>query len=416
MFDVEAPPPPTLAPEVFERLRKDFTEKGPGAAIDRLCAELRELGDYNALFYALLMKKRVELGVSPFPTGAAADLPKETHEDYEQAIREAGRLVGNLYLQQGDLPKAWFFFRMLDEPRPLVEAIDRYQTNAEQDPQPIIDIALYQMVHPKRGFDLVLDRYGICNAITTFSGQDWSRSPEGKQHAIAQLVRHLYDQLRERLRADLTARGDTVPEEASVREMIARRDDLFADDCYHIDTSHLSAVCQYSLELADGGPIGLARELCAYGERLSSTFKQEADPPFEETYRDYRILLDLFDRVNVEEGLEHFRNKIEPALAQGSTFPAEVYVNILLRIGRKREALEYAKKYLGDVNRQTVCPALYDLCQEMRDYEGLAESAKKRADGVNFIAGLIKAGKVFQSSTAPAAAAGSPAPGGSAPA
>src|SRR5262249_6091456 len=158
-----------------------------------------------------------------------------------------------------------------------------------------------------------------------------------------------------------------------------------------------------------------ARELCAYGERLSPTFKQEADPPFEESYRDYRILLDLFDRVDVEEGLEHFRNKIEPALVQGSTFPAEVYVNILLRIGRKREALEYAKKYLADVTRQTVCPAVYDLCQEMSDYEGLAESAKKRADGVSFLAGLIKAGKTHRSSTAPAAAAGSPAPGGSAP-
>jgi hypothetical protein len=394
MFDTdEMAPAPTLAPELFDQLRQDLEAKGPLAAVERLCQGLREIGDYNALFYALLMKKRVELGVSPFPTGAAADLPKETHDAYEQAIREAGRLVGNLYLEQGDLQKAWYFFRMLDEPAPVVAAIERFQPEPEADVHPVVEIALYQMVHPKKGFDLVLDRYGICSAITTFSGQDWSRSPEGKQHAIAQLVRHLYDQLRERLRADLAARGEKIPESASIHEMITGRDYLFEEGCYHIDTSHLSSVASYSLELADGGPIGLARELCEYGERLHDQFKQDSDPPFEDTYRDYRILLELFERVNVEEGLAHFRNKVEPGLAEGNTFPAEVYVNILLRLGRRGDAVEAAKKYLGEVNRQTVCPSVYELCHDASDFQGLADAARGRADGVNFLAGLIRARK-----------------------
>ena len=70
-----------------------------------------ELGDLDALFYALLMKKRVELGVSPFPTGAAAELPSATHEEYEKAIREAGRLVGGEFLKQHNLRKAWFYWQ-----------------------------------------------------------------------------------------------------------------------------------------------------------------------------------------------------------------------------------------------------------------------------------------------------------------
>jgi len=73
MFDPdELPPPPPLSPQTYDRLQKTLAEKGPKAAVDQLCADLRELGDFNALFYALLMKKRVELGVCPFPTGAAA--------------------------------------------------------------------------------------------------------------------------------------------------------------------------------------------------------------------------------------------------------------------------------------------------------------------------------------------------------
>src|SRR5262249_10577801 len=146
MFDTdEVAPPPTLAPELFDQLRADLDARGPAAAVDRLCAALRDLGDYNGLFYALLMKKRVDLGVSPFPTGASADLPPETHEAYEQAIREAGRLVGRLFLERGELQKAWFFFRMLDEPGPVVEAIDRFRADPEADVQPVVEIALYQM-------------------------------------------------------------------------------------------------------------------------------------------------------------------------------------------------------------------------------------------------------------------------------
>ena len=123
------------------------------------------------------MKKRIELGVSPFPTGSASELPASTHEDYENAIRDAGREVGKLYLDQGDIRKAWFYFNMLTEPETVQEYIEQYQFNPDQDCQPIIEIALYQGVHPTKGFDLVLERYGICNAITTYSGQDFSRFP-----------------------------------------------------------------------------------------------------------------------------------------------------------------------------------------------------------------------------------------------
>src|SRR4051794_32110557 len=63
MFDTEEQAPPTLEPAVFAELEKTLAAKGPAAAIDELCVKLRAAGDYNALFYALLMKKRLELGV-----------------------------------------------------------------------------------------------------------------------------------------------------------------------------------------------------------------------------------------------------------------------------------------------------------------------------------------------------------------
>jgi hypothetical protein len=390
MFDPdELPPPPTLSPETYGRLQSTLAEKGPAEAVDQLCADLRELGDLNALFYAMLMKKRVELGVSPFPTGAAAELPTATHDAYEESIREAGRLVGGEFLKQHDLRKAWFYFNMLGEPGPVREYLETAQLTDADDVQPLIEIGLYHGVHPTRGFDLVVERYGICNAITTYSGQDFSRNPGAKQHCIRALVRTLYDQLRERLKADVEGRGGTVPDGQTIGEIVKSHPELFDEGAYHIDTSHLSSVCQFALELEACPERTLARDLCAYGEKLSDSFKFAADPPFEKTYADYKVLLDVLDGVDVEAGLKHFRDKIEPAAAEGSTFPAEVNVNLLLKTDRKAEALAVAKKYLAGESRQLSCPGVYELCQQAGDFTGLAEAAKTRGDGVNFLAGLI---------------------------
>lgn len=390
MFDTdELPPPPTLSPEAYERLQKTLAAKGATAAVDQLCADLRDLGDLNALFYAMLMKKRVELGVTPFPTGAAAELPADTHAAYEQSIREAGRLVGGEFLKLHDLRKAWFYFNMLGETDPVREYIDKYLPGDADDVQPVIEVGLYHGVNPQKGFDLVIGRYGICNAITTYSGQDFSRNPEAKQHAIRALVRNLYDQLLERLKTDLESRGGKLPGESTVGGIVLAHPELTEEGAYHIDTSHLSSVVQFSLELDACPERKLARELCAYGERLSDTFKFASDPPFEKSYADYKILLDVLDGENVQGGLKHFRDKIEPAAAEGSTFPAEVFVNLLLKLDRKSEALAVAKKYLANENRQLSCPGVYELCQQAGDFSGLAEAARGRGDGVHFLAGLI---------------------------
>jgi hypothetical protein len=389
MFDTEEMAPPTLDPATFDRLQKTLATNGPAAAVDELCARLRELGDYNALFYALLMKKRVELGVSPFPTGSAAELPDTTHESYEEAIRDAGRLVGRLYLERGDPRRAWFFFNMLGEPGPMRDYIDAYRFDPDQDPQGVIEVALYHGVHPAKGFGLLLERYGICNAITTFGQQDFSRNPEARLECVRLLVRSLQEQLLERLKTDIAGRGEPAPDTDSIVELLKGRDFLFADDAYHIDTSHLSSVAQMSLELTGGPELEMAIGLCAYGERLAGHFRHDADPPFENTYADYKVLLQTLTGTDVEKGLKHFRDKIEPGIAEGNTFPAEVYVNLLLKLGRKDEARAAAKQYLAGEARQLTCPGVFELCQEARDFAGIADAAKHRADGVNYLAALI---------------------------
>ena len=93
----------------------------------------------------------------------------------------------------------------------------------------------------------------------------------------------------------------------------------------------------------------------------------------------------------VEEGLEHFRGKLETADPEEvGTYPAEVMVNLLLKLGRGREAVEVARKYLTQSEgRQLTCPNLNELCQRFGAYEALAEAAKQHGDLVHFLAGRI---------------------------
>src|SRR5438045_971929 len=100
------PPPPelimALEPTTLDELQQTLQTTGADAAIDRLCAELTSHGDFHALFYALLMKKRHQLGVSPLPTGNNQDiqsLPRATQEAFEDGIRDAARTAGRLCLE-----------------------------------------------------------------------------------------------------------------------------------------------------------------------------------------------------------------------------------------------------------------------------------------------------------------------------
>lgn len=375
--------------EQFQRLRETLTTAGPRAAVDKLCDDLRAAGDYHSLFYALLMKKRVELGVSPFPTGPSNDLPAEAHEPYEAAIRDAAREVGNIYLGQRDFAKAWGFFRLIGEPGPVKAALDAYEPGPDDDTYPVVDIAWHQQVHPQKGFDIYLTRHGICSTITMVGGSDLSAHPDLRTYCYAGLVRTLYQQLSERLTADLESRG--LPAGGTVAEML--RPELFGEDVYHVDVSHLSSVVQMALQLplTEKATLRQAFELSEYGAKLARQFQGDADPPFENTYDDYSVYLAILLGEDVDAGLSLFEVKIERELEEGNSFPAEVYINLLLKLDRKADALAAGRKYLSRLpdDRGLSCPPLLDLARQADDFAVLAETAEQKGDLVTYLAGLI---------------------------
>jgi hypothetical protein len=393
MTDESETETPRLDPAAFDRLKAALAAGGPAAAVEKLVADLRAAEDFQNLFYALLMKKRVELGVSPFPTGPSADLPPHTHEPYEQAIREAGREVGHALLERKRYAHAWGFFRMLGEPEPVRAALERYAPGPDDDVYPVIEIAWQNQVLPKKGFDLVLDRHGVCSAITMVSSSDMTGNADLRDYCVGRLVRALHAQLGERLRSDLAGRGATVPESATVAQIVEAHPELFAEDSYHIDTSHLSSVVQMSTYLPPGPENALARELCAYGRKLSPGLQGNNEAPFEENYDDYLAFLNVIAGEKVDEGLARFKAKAQREAAEGASYAAQVYVNLLLRADRPAEALAAAKQFLlTEDERNLICPGVSELAKKAGDFAAVAEAAKARNDPVAFLAGLI-AGK-----------------------
>jgi hypothetical protein len=384
----------TFDPALFDSLREALATKGPTAAVDQLCATLRESKDYAKLFYALLMKKRLEMGVTPIPTSSATTFSEAQQEEYEQAIRDACRVVGESFLKEHNIPAAFAYYRMIGEVKPIRDAIDSYVAGPDEDIQPVVEVAYAQGVHPRKGFDLILERYGICNAITTASGYDPGHGPEVRAHCVQRLVHALHDQLIERLRGAIEQQQGFPPSGRTIPVLLEGRDWLFADDMYFTDTSHLSSVVQMSIDLQDPDELRLARELCAYGKKLAPSLRYQGNPPFENIYDDVDVFLAILLGEEVDAGLEHFRAKITGDPDGPDYFAAEVLVRLLVRLNRLPEALEIAKQYLTTVDeRQLNCPGPFELAQRLNDYQTLAETARARQDPVHYLASLIAAAK-----------------------
>lgn len=374
----------------YDQLAATARNAGPAAAADHLLADLADGRDPTALFYAKLLKGRLSLGVSPYPTGSAHDLPVEMHEPYEAVIRDAARSVGGLLLDKKNIPQAWPFFRLINEPEPIRSAIDSYSPGEEEDVYPIIDIAFHQGVSPDRGFDLMLSKQGICATITLLSQTDLSKSPELRESCLAKLIDALHHQLQDRLIADLTGQGIHIDGKPGVGALLDRHPSLTAGEAYHIDVSHLQSVVQMGSVVRGDAALRQLVDLCRYGEKLASQFSFASDPPFDEGYPDYRAQYELLLGINVEPHIQRFTDKAKSAMAEGMTYPCHVLVELLSRRGRDQDALAIAMEMMaGHHPAEFGGPNLIELARKVNDHAAVAQVARAANDPVTFLAAVI---------------------------
>src|SRR5262249_13642531 len=149
----------------------------------------------------------------------------------------------------------------------VADALARTEPN-EENLQDLIEIGLHEGVAPALGFELVLKNYGTCNAITTFDGAMTSRPRADQQAAAALLLHRMHEDRLGNVRADIARQEGKEPQEQTLAELVAERDWLFADNNYHIDTTHLASTVRFARLLEDAEQLELAYDLTEYGRRL----------------------------------------------------------------------------------------------------------------------------------------------------
>jgi hypothetical protein len=372
-----------MSEDIFDLIEQATRLGGTESGFDLLTQKLREDKNYPLLFEARVIEQRHKMGLPPLRVDGIDDIPAGQRDAYEDALARAAREAASLFLADGDIPRAWPYFRAVGDREPVQAAIEKLESAEDA----VIQIALEERVHPRKGFELLLERYGICRAITYFE-QYVDR--ESREQCIMLLVRTLHRELVESLRRAIERRQETAVSH-SVPELIAGRDWLFGDLDYYVDTSHLVSVIRFALDLADIDALRLAIELCEYGKHLSPQFKYRADPPFDDVYVDHAAYLSALAGENVDACVEHFVSKVrasDPSVT--GTAPAQVLVALLTRLKRYGQAIQISLDYLSNTaGEQLVCPTLPQLCQLAGDYERLKKLARERRDLLSYFAASI---------------------------
>ena len=276
----------------FDSVEESLRDGGPAAAIDRLIEHLDGAAEYRALLDALLLKARHELGLPLLAVPRLADLAEPARTQYEEKYIEAVRLVGSRHLQKGDIPTAWAYYRAIAESEPVAQAIEAYRpTENDERLGAVIEVAFNHGVHPRKGYELIMENYGTCPAISAF--EQLPAHDEAVRAACAErLIHHLHRELTANLRAEIASRGQVVPPVGTkIADLVAGRPWLFTDDSYHIDISHLSSVVRLSLLAKDPQAIALAADLTEYGKCLAPRLVFEGSPPFEHIFEDHGAFL-----------------------------------------------------------------------------------------------------------------------------
>ena len=398
-MDATAATPPEIATDPasapFLALDRTLQAQGPSALLDALVRQVSEQGEARALLDALLLKARHELGLPLIQVGNLSDLPEPLRTQYEERYVTAIRTVGTCLLDAGDVVGAWPYFRAIGETAPVSEAISAYvPTGDDERLGAIIEVAFNQGANARRGFELILDHYGTCSAISAF--EHLPPDEATRVDAADRLVHRLRDDLVANLRAEIAQRGQPLPPEgAAIDALIDGRPWLFSDDAYHVDISHLGAIVRISPMLVDPETIAMAAELTEYGRNLSPRHRTEGEPPFEDHFEDHAVYLRALLGRDVEAAIAHFRGKLgrvddnDPE----ASYPAQVLVGLLLRLDRLDDAIDVAAENLAGLRESLPnCPNVAQLCQRAGRPRRLAGIARARGDLVHYAAAILQSG------------------------
>ncbi|MDX1964065.1 MAG: hypothetical protein SFX18_13005 [Pirellulales bacterium] len=348
--------------------------------------------NYHDLFQIRLMQVRTKLGLPAVATSQAEELPAPQRQALEAAYLEVCEEVGQLWLAAGNPRAAWSYLRLGGQREPVARKLRETPVTSENLDE-LLELALSEQIAPAYGLRLILDHFGVCQAITAFDSELAQASPRERELAANDLVARLHADLLATLGEEITRREPsfTLANADTLSTLLHDRQWLFADNAYHLDTTHLSSVVRIARWVADPRYLKLARELCQYGQHLSAQLQLAGDPPFTDNYRAHELFFAAQLGENIDQALAYF----EQAAAQTDspydlTLPAETYIVLLTRLRRWPQALAAAARWFPPGQRTSgFAPTLVELSNLAGDYAPLCAASRERGDVLHFVVGLL---------------------------
>lgn len=368
----------------FEQLQQVTEAKGVDAGLDFLEQHVRRNKDYAQLFEVLKMRVRHGMGLPILYSRMRDDLDESAQRKLESGLLAACREVGTLFFKQGEFVRGWNYLQPVGD-RVLNEKLIRGVKVDDQNAEDLIDIAVSQGAAPGYGFQMLLQRYGTCDSITTFDQTAGNHDLDCQRAMAAALLNHLYDELVGNLVASLPELKTDSGQPPALAEILDSGV-LTADNACVIDATHLASVVRIARVLQAPGLIQKAHQLARYGDGLPDDVKYPGQVPFEDVYPDHLYYYAAVLGHNVDAAIEHFGKKNEQHDArQHGGIVIESFVELLARLGRNDQAIDVmVSQLLGKYPLIGIAPEPHELAKTEAQQQKLMEHYRCESDLLGF--------------------------------
>lgn len=323
------------------------------AVLDFMVQQFLANHEYHRVFEVRKMQSRHALGLPIYYTDRPPSTTPEQNRALEQAVLAACREVGQRLVIAGQIQSAWYYLQPLDDPKFVRELLETAPVTPENT-QEFLEVALYQGAYPELGYQMVLDRSGTCNAITTFESLQGYLALADRTRLATLLVQHLDRELRQNIQralAEPTDRSelgaDAVPNSQSpsslpsISDFLCHSQSAILASMPHLDATHLASVVKIGRWTDQPEAWRCLIEFCDYGALLPESLQYPSDPPFTETYRDHRFYFQTLLQRDGELATELFAKKMSAASSPPEQKSiAAAWAELLYRIDRPTAAIE----------------------------------------------------------------------------
>ena len=375
-------------PTDFDHIH-ETANRGAAAILDELVEQLRSQKKYHELFEALKMSARQKLDLPLLYGDSLDELDEGVREKLEDGLLAACREVGMLLLADGKIREGWMYLRPVGDRAAVARELATMEATPEQTDE-LVEVCLHEGVDVRRGYQLVLQNYGTCNAITTYESALARHARADQQAAAELLVKHVHAELLHSVKTDIARQEGSQPNASTLQDLVSERDWLFGEYSYHIDTTHLASTVRIARIVDDPEVLKLVLDMTHYGRRLAKQFQYKGEEPFAEIYPSHALFVSAILGQQVEAALTYFREKTETlSAAEHGSAPVEIYVQLLERLGRYDEAMKTLMQFADQEQRpKQIVPLLMELSRKLGDYRTVTEFCRRHDDLLGYSTAL----------------------------